>query len=655
MKPSSLIALFLLLVLGHHLRADLLAEFQQDATTDSHLVRLPALFVVEGQPATPLLQPGPFAVTYSGSFKIEKRQRLFFSFQGQGTAKLTINDEEILAESGTLGTAKSEQLRLNSGEHAFTLHYQSPSEGEARFQLLWEERSFPTEPVPPRAFAKVEPSLASDALAYQGRELFTRHLCAKCHLPENGFPAGAMPELSHIPPILGLTGDRLKEPWLASWIANPSSYRPDTNMPRLVPDSEEGRQQAADLAAYLMTFKTGTESSSPPGSPKAGGAVFHNLACITCHSLPNEETLSHERIPLHHLAQKYQPSALRDFLLDPAQLSPHTRMPHFRLSDQEANDLTNYLLNTSDKTETASFPAGDATKGAELSKTMQCGACHAGLPYDSSLLPPFESIVQKPWNDAPCYQSEGHHLNLPEGAGQALESLRSEHLQALKQDTPASFATRQFKSLRCFACHTQDDERALLDSLHSQSAPLAAHVQAAEKVDQSFPRLTHTGEMLHTDSLSSILKGSSTRPRPWLDARMPGFGNHMPEFFAQGLAAHHGLGPSTAEKKETTPEKSAIGQKLIGTQEGFGCTACHGIGETEPSSAFEVMGINFDQTHHRLRESFFYRWMHDPTRLTPNSKMPRYSDEQGKTPLPDFNNDSRAQFEAIWDFLATQK
>lgn len=640
------------------LSAKVLATFQQEHTTDSHLARQPALFVSEGKAATPLLESGPFEVTWSGTLKLEKRQRLYFSFSGSGSATLIINNEEILTEEGSLGKAKSERLRLSSGEHPFTLSYQSPAKGPARFQLLWEERSFPTEPIPPGAFGAIDPTLAKSTLAYRGREIFARQLCAKCHLPQQGFSADVMPELAQIPPILGLTGDRLKEPWLARWIANPAAFRPDTNMPRLVPDSEEGRQQAADLAAYLMTLQTGTDPQPIEGSSQDGGATFHKLACVTCHGLPNDSAPSADRVPLAHLAEKFQPSALRDFLLNPTQLAPHTRMPDFRLSEEEAADLTSYLLQAASGTVSAqhTFPKGDASKGPELSKQMQCGACHAGLPYDSSVLPPFETIIQKPWTNSPCYDSDSSHLNLPSGAGEALEALRSEHLDSLERDTPVSLATRKLKELRCTACHSQDDEPALLASLHSQSAPLAAHLQVQEKVDQSLPQLTYLGEMLHTDYLANTLTGNNEpRPRPWLDARMPGFANHSPELFAHGLSARHGLAPSSPEPTESSPESQEIGKKLIETEAGFGCTACHGVGDQDPSAAFEVVGIHFDLSRQRLRESFFYRWMHDPTRITPNTKMPRYSDNKGESSLPEFDYDSRKQFEAIWDFLSAEK
>jgi mono/diheme cytochrome c family protein len=640
---------------GSFARAELLAEFKQGETTDRHLVRLPALMVAEGEPATPLLEDGPFEVTWTGNLEIEKRQRLYFSFAGKGSVTLEIDGEQVLSESGELGQVKSERLRLNPGEQSLTVRYQSPESGAARFQLRWEERSFPEEPVPPVAFGSVKADLASDALLYHGREIFGRHLCVKCHPSSEGFGASPMPELNHVPPIVGLTGDRLQEEWLARWIADPSSIRHDTNMPRLVPKNEEGKQQAADLAAYLMTMKTGAEAPEVEGSAKDGGAVFHKLACVTCHGLPEDTDPSNNRVSLAHVAGKYQPHALRDFLLNPSQLAPHTRMPNFRLDDEEAADLTAYLLEASAKAEEPEieFPVGNAGNGAALSKELQCGACHAGLPFDYAALPPFEEVAKKSWEEAACYHSEKTELNLPSEAGESLEALRTKGLDSLKRDTPASFTERHFKSLRCYSCHSRDGKSALLGSLHSQSASLAAHLND-EKLDQSLPQLTYVGDMLHTDYMTKVFEGDpESRIRTWLDARMPGFSNFSPEIFAAGFAAQHGFAPSSASDMEVEidAENAEIGAKLISSDGGFGCTTCHGVGDQDPTAAFEVMGINFEHTKERLRENYFFRWMHDPTRITPDTKMPVYVDRKGETALPEFDNDSRKQFEAIWDYL----
>ena len=73
------------------------------------------------------------------------------------------------------------------------------------------------------------------------------------------------------------------------------------------------------------------------------------------------------RIPLAHLTDKYQlrVEALADYLKDPAKNFPATRMPNFRLSDDEARQLATYLLANGRMIKRQALK-GDATRGAAL-------------------------------------------------------------------------------------------------------------------------------------------------------------------------------------------------------------------------------------------------------------------------------------------------
>src|SRR4029434_3976974 len=87
----------------------------------------------------------------------------------------------------------------------------------------------------------------------------------------------------------------------------------------------------------------------------------------------------HKRIPLGHVKAKWQPKALREFLKDPAKDYPHIRMPNFRLTDEEAERITSYLIENAKR----EFPAalkGDPAKGGALLVSAGCISCHAGAP-----------------------------------------------------------------------------------------------------------------------------------------------------------------------------------------------------------------------------------------------------------------------------------
>ena len=57
-------------------------------------------------------------------------------------------------------------------------------------------------------------------------------------------------------------------------------------------------------------------------------------------------------------------------------------------------------------------------------------------------------------------------------------------------------------------------------------------------------------------------------------------------------------------------------------------------GRRRPSS--RLPGPNLVQSVDRLRQEYYTRWVMHPLRIDPETKMPRFSDDEGKTPLTDF-------------------
>ncbi|MDA1006572.1 MAG: hypothetical protein O3A87_08875, partial [Verrucomicrobia bacterium] len=313
---SRLLALTLLLT-ASSAHADLTATYTAGDQSHTRQVRLPALHIEKGQSASSGLAPGPFTVTWKANLTLAERSRLYFSFEGNGKATLKIDGEEALTAEGTLGTPKSERLRLNAGETPIEITYTSNADGSGHFRLFWEERTFPQESIPATAFATAaEPSL-------DPRRLLAEHHCTKCHLPDQPFGAGAMPELSHDTPDLTTIGSRVTESWLRQWIAQPHTLKPTTTMPAMVdPTTPEGKQPAVDLAAYLSSLGAPAElpkSAFPPDTIKHGGQLFHELGCVACHTLPDSETpdLANARVPLNNIAPKFHPGQLELFLKNP--------------------------------------------------------------------------------------------------------------------------------------------------------------------------------------------------------------------------------------------------------------------------------------------------------------------------------------------------
>jgi len=633
--------------------AELTATFTQGEAGDTRRDRIPALQVEIGEAPTPFLEPGAFEVSWSGTLVLEARQRLHFSFEGEGRATLLVAGEEVLGAEGELAEARSDRLRLNPGEHPIEIRYTSKPDGSAHFRLFWEERSFPRQSVPPTAFKALEPAGPS---ARDGRELFAQAHCSKCHVAESALGPRPMSELQEIAPLLADSGGRLDEAWIAEWIATPHELKPGTRMPALVEEGDRGRQQAADLAAWLVTMKLGDPPPAPdPALAERGGELFHQLGCVACHSRPDAAERDPERIPLDRVADKFRPGALIGYLKQPDQWDPHSGMPDFMLDDEEAAALAAGRRQAAGAVERdrPSFPAGDASRGAELSKQLNCGACHAGLPLDVSQVPSLEAILAADWSAGGCVQAgpglPDYHFDEPEK--QSLVAFAQTGAASLGRHVPTEYATRKLAALRCDGCHSIDREPALLERTHVETQPLVAELlKEDERLDQSRPHLTFIGEMLHADYLRQVVDGSlADKPRPWLEMRMPAFHAHAGPL-AEGLAKLHGVVPDGPGPLAADPEKIAIGRQLVGA-EGFGCNTCHAVGDQPATAAFEVQGVNFAHSHERLRKEWYDRWMDNPQSVTPGSKMPIYS-ENGRTQRTDIlGGDAAEQFDAIWHYL----
>lgn len=647
------------------IRADVLATFSQNGQADVRVDRFPALAIPAGQPPTPFMQAAKFEVEWTGNIQLKERRRVYFSFEGEGEASLSIGGKEVLSEKGKLGAGKSKRLRLNPGAQEFSLKYTSSEDGAGSFRLYWEEEEMPRQTVPPTAY-EVKPSEAAleGVKKRHGRMVFAEQNCAKCHVPESGFGASPMPEVIEIAPVVGGIGDRVSEQWLRNWIADPEALKPNTRMPRMVdPATPEGLQQAADLAAFLASSKMGGGALPEPdaGLAKSGGVHFHELGCVACHFPAGEEAKADgtDRTPLNNVASKYLPGQLVAFLKKPEAYHPFTAMPNFQLSDEEAKSIAAFLRAESKGKETKlsyEFPKGDVTRGAAVAESLQCGTCHPGLPGGVSKSVPLEGIFKIDWATKGCVAVDDPRPNLPvinlgDGDLDALLAFSKTGPASLGKDSSAEFASRQVEAKRCTACHSLDEEVSLLDSLHVTTAGLAAHVEGLdERVDQTRPQLTFIGEMLYTDYIEDMLAGAvKPRPREWLGTRMPAF-NAYAKPLAEGLSRVHGFEPGEALKIATDPKMVEIGDSLVGA-EGFGCTTCHGIGNVEPTAAFEVGAINFDVVHRRLREGYYYRWMDHPAAVIPGNKMPRYSEGNESQRGDILEGDASKQYEAIWQWL----
>ncbi len=650
------------------LKQGLALTFTAGGKSDTRAARLVALAVPAGQPATPFLPAGPFTAKWEAEILSDMRAEFTFAAEVQGAVKVTLNGVAILEG---IARTESQPVKLQKGANKLAVEFTSPAKGDALLRLLWSSKEFPWEPVPPTAFQHntSAPDLRTGERIRAGRLLFAELRCAACHdaaglLPTRG---EGMPELAQDAPQFGELGAKFHEPWLAAWINDPHAIRPHALMPRVFADGKPGviDQRAADLTAYFTTL--GARAEGPPLDPALvppGGALFANLGCIACHTRPDATGKdAHDRTPLAHVRAKWQTPALTDYLKDPTKNFAWSRMPHFRLSDDEAAKLTAYLL-LSAKQEFPAGPRGDATRGAALLATAGCLNCHAGLPPTTA--PTLAVTLKAAWTKGCMAADATARGKAPDFAftpaqRDALLAFAAGGFASLKQDAPIEFAERQIANLRCTACHARDGQPSVWSRLDDETAPLAAAAPLPEGEGQpiattALPQLTWLGEKLQPAWMAQFIAGHGThKPRPWLLARMPGF-PAVATGLAHGLSLAHGFPLTPAPAPALDAAKVTAGATLLGENGGFNCLQCHAIGDRAATAVFEAPAPNFAYVRERLRKEYFDRWLLFPLRIDPETKMPRFADDDGKTPLTDFfAGKASEQYDAIWQYLQSLK
>jgi cytochrome c1 len=160
-------------------------------------------------------------------------------------------------------------------------------------------------------------------------------------------------------PSLANAGARFRPDWLASFLLEPTDLRPllASSMPRLGLSEADAR----DIAAYLTRDARPAKSEDAllGGDLAHGAALFEQKGCGSCHAFsgtstttrPNEKRAEADdgtllAPDLRFTRDRFRPSRLVSWLMDPRAEKSDTLMPNHGLGASEARDLATYLLET---------------------------------------------------------------------------------------------------------------------------------------------------------------------------------------------------------------------------------------------------------------------------------------------------------------------
>ena len=193
---------------------------------------------------------------------------------------------------------------------------------------------------------------------------------------------------------------------------------------------------------------------------------------------------------------------------------------------------------------------------------------------------------------------------------QFLATVQPEHHYHSAPLTTHDLRIRQF---RCTACH----------QLHDENVQTGVQVDDEGKIIrlERPPQLTGAGDKLTATWLRAVLL-EKKRNRPWLNLRMPHFGDSvsdLPELISQSCGID-------LQAREAKPDRglAEAGLAMVGERRGqVACINCHDYRGINRRKDGVVPAPDIAAAARTVRAQWFQRWMHNPSRLQPGTSMPQ--------------------------------
>ena len=527
--------------------------------------------------------------------------------------------------------------------------------------------------------AKVQASCASchldvqrleDApLLAEGQRLFEQVGCTGCH------PARGYEDLPKIGPSLRRISAKVDSSWMVRWIQNPQALLPRTRMPNFSLKEDE----AIAIAAFLWAVskeegQKWTEQHPLPAGVSQGNkematqgkALVESIGCKGCHGFTDGEfstVLGKEKdiVPnLKSIAGKVDARWIYNWIKNPRDYSPETRMPSLRLSDQEANAITAYLITLGQKGEPISGieeklqDPKNIKRGESLVRKNGCFGCHdiPGMEKESRIgveLTTFgsktledlffgnQTDIRHTWDDWTYNKLKTPRIYATDRVEQIMPqfNLADEDIKALRlllagfreSKVPANYRADQGRRVadvlagrrlmheyNCIGCHEIEKRGGFIRKYYEQAPTLAP------------PVLNGEGEKVQSNWLFNFLK-EPIPVRPWLQLRMPTFGfkdeetNELVGYF-NGLSRVQ-IPFAHFDDRKVPPENLEAARALF-SKDYFDCLSCHQQGDKKPEGPPEGWAPDLTMARTRLNPNWIAKWLHDPQKVQAGTKMPSF-------------------------------
>ena len=296
------------------------------------------------------------------------------------------------------------------------------------------------------------------------------------------------------------------------------------------------------------------------------------------------------------------------------------------------------------------FDPSLAKKGKQLFASMGCASCHQlkilGKRIDSTLQAPA-------WNKLNSTQGCVSGKTSAKIPTFALSSEQRSVLQAFlvrkssvdHRDLAEQKIERTMLTYNCYACHRRNKIGGVQQM---QNARFLTTINEMGDEGRVPPPLDGVGDKLQDDWIKHVLE-NGVKDRPYMLTRMPKFGKGVAKLIVPAfveLDRKHAEHIPTIRGTKVSRLKSA-GRKLTGAN-AFACIKCHTFGKYKATG---IQSIDLVKMTSRVREDWFYRYMMNPNRYRPGTRMPT-SFPGGISTLPNvLDGKPESQLVALWTYL----
>ena len=447
-------------------------------------------------------------------------------------------------------------------------------------------------------------------------------------------------------PDLSRVGSKVRAEWLFQWVQNPHAYNPGTRMPSL----RLTRDEALDVTAYLMTLRDDTPEAERVAAP-----------------LPRPE--ARDRALLAFFGQRMTPEDARaklegmsgrerDILLGERTIARYGcfgchLIPGFENTPAIGVDLSEEGSKHASLLYFGYVPIDHTTPAWFFQKLK------APRSFDEGKVAEFYDRLRMPQFDFTDDEALAVTTVLQ---GLTKERVPLESTRRLSaRDEAVEVGHRLIRDYNCQGCHLYEEAGgAIRTSIARNLVAEGRSPEEAESIAPSFapPILDGEGDKVQPDWLFGFLKGP-TPIRPWLSARMPTFGFTDKE--ADSLVHHFAAKDQRTFPFETFTHQPPTGPALRAAQslmspDVFNCWSCHQQGARKPEGPPEGWAPDLTLAHERLNPDWIARWIADPQRLQPGTKMPTFyppDDPAGGAPPDILGGQPQRQIDVLRDYIFT--